>query len=112
MILAAGVLMICSPKSISARRRLKIFKCLRVYPQDWYSPDIEVVIKDTHDDSGLIGQVGVVRGVTPGMCSVFLPDEDRTVNIPAEHLKPVQPVRGDTVKVIMGKYTLIIQNTI
>jgi len=70
---------------------------------DWYSPDIEVLIKDTHDDGGLIGQVGVVRGVTPGMCSVFLPDEDRTVNIPAEHLSPVQPVRGDRVKVIMGE---------
>ena len=71
--------------------------------QDWYSPDIEVLIRDTHEDSGLIGQIGVVRGVTPGMCSVFLPDEDRTVNIPAEHLQPVQPVRGDRVKVIMGK---------
>lgn len=70
---------------------------------DWYSPDIEVLIKDTHEDSGLIGQIGVVRGVTPGMCSVFLPDEDRTVNIPAEHLQPVQPVRGDKVKVIMGE---------
>jgi len=70
---------------------------------DWYSPDIEVLVKDTHDDPGLIGQVGVVRGVTPGMCSVFLPDEDRTVNIPAEHLSPVQPVRGDRVKVIMGE---------
>ena len=73
--------------------------------QDWYSPDIEVLIKDTHEDSGLIGQIGVVRGVTPGMCSVFLPDEDRTVNIPAEHLQPVQPVRGDKVKVIMGECT-------
>jgi len=37
------------------------------------------------------------------MCSVFLPDEDRTVSIAADHLKPVQPVRGDKVKVIMGK---------
>ena len=55
--------------------------------------------------------MGVVRGVTPGMCSVFLPDEDRTVNIPAEHLKPVQPVRGDTVKVIMGKFLRITPNT-
>jgi len=33
---------------------------------DWYSPDIEVTIKSTHDDSGLCGQIGVIRGVTPG----------------------------------------------
>lgn len=72
---------------------------------DWYSPDIEVTIRDTHDDTGLCGQVGVIRGVTPGMCSVFLPDEDRTVSIAAEHLQPVQPTRGDRVKVIMGKST-------
>ena len=45
--------------------------------QDWYSPDIEVVIKDSHEDTGLCGQIGVVRGVTPGMCSVFLHDEER-----------------------------------
>ena len=38
------------------------------------------------------------------MCSVFLPDEDRTVSIAAEHLQPVQPSRGNKVKVIMGKY--------
>ena len=41
-----------------------------------------------------------------GMCSVFLPDEDRTVNIAADHLQPVQPVRGDKVKVILGKFSL------
>ena len=45
--------------------------------QDWYSPDIEVVIKDSHEDTGLCGQIGVVRGVTPGMCSVFLHEEER-----------------------------------
>ena len=38
------------------------------------------------------------------MCSVFLPAEDRTVSIAADHLQPVQPSRGDRVKVIMGKY--------
>lgn len=61
-----------------------------------------MVIRDTHDDTGLCGQVGVIRGVTPGMSSVFLPDEDRTVSIPPEHLQPVVPVRGNKVKVIMG----------
>ena len=74
-----------------------------LFLQDWYSPDIEVCIKDTHNDTGLCGQVGVVRGVTPGMCSVFLPDEDRTVNIAPDHLQPIQPIRNDKVKVIMGK---------
>merc|ERR1719429_484737 len=70
--------------------------------QDWYSPDIEVVIKDSHEDTGLCGQIGVIRGVTPGMCSVFLHDEARVVNIAAEHLAPVVPSRGDKVKVILG----------
>ncbi|XP_071743655.1 transcription elongation factor SPT5-like [Lepeophtheirus salmonis] len=70
---------------------------------DWYSPDIEVLICDTHDDTRLVGQIGVVRGVTPGMCSVYLPDEHRTVSIAADHLQPVKPVRGDKVKVIMGE---------
>ena len=71
--------------------------------QDWYSPDIEVEIKDTHSDTGLCGQIGVVRGVNPGMCAVFLPDEARTVNIAPEHLRPVTPERGDKVKVIIGE---------
>ncbi len=62
-----------------------------------------MLIKDTHSDSGLCGQVGVVRGVTPGMCSVFLPEEDRTVNVAPDHLQPVHPLRGDKVKVILGK---------
>jgi len=68
--------------------------------QDWYSPDIEVLIKETGTD--FCGQIGVVRGVTPGMCSVFLYEEDRTVNVAAEHLAPVEPARGDKVKVILG----------
>ena len=37
-----------------------------IFQQDWYSPDIEVIIRDSHEDSGLCGQIGVVRGVTPG----------------------------------------------
>ena len=34
---------------------------------------------------------------------MFLPDEDRTVSIAAEHLQPVQPTRGTKVKVILGE---------
>ena len=40
---------------------------------------VQVVIKDSHEDTGLCGQIGVVRGVTPGMCSVFLHEEERWV---------------------------------
>ena len=36
------------------------------------SPDIEVTRKDTHEDPGLQGQSGVIRGVTPGIHSVFI----------------------------------------
>ena len=39
----------------------------------------QVLIRDTHEDTGLCGQIGVVRGVTPGMCSVFLYEEERCV---------------------------------
>lgn len=31
---------------------------------DWQTADIEVRIKETHDDSGLIGQTGIIRGVS------------------------------------------------
>lgn len=33
------------------------------------------------------------------MCSVFLPEEERVVNILGEHLEPVTPAQGDRVKV-------------
>jgi hypothetical protein len=36
-----------------------------------------VVIKDCHEDTGLRGQIGALRGVTFGMCSVFLHEEER-----------------------------------
>ena len=34
---------------------------------------------------------------------MFLNEEERTITIAAEHLQPVTPVRGDKIKVIMGK---------
>ncbi|KAA0192293.1 hypothetical protein HAZT_HAZT006833 [Hyalella azteca] len=71
--------------------------------QDWQSVDIEVKIRATHDDPGLSGQVGVIRSITGGNCSVFLPEEERVVNINGEHLEPVVPVQGDRVKVIFGE---------
>lgn len=33
------------------------------------------------------------------MCSVFLPEEERVVNILGEHLEPVTPAQFDRVKV-------------
>lgn len=38
------------------------------------------------------------------MCTVFLPDEDRYVNIECERLMPVKPAVSDHVKVIGGTY--------
>lgn len=70
---------------------------------DWQTTDIEVRIRETHDDSGLIGQTGIIRGVSGGMCSVFLPEEERVVNILGEHLEPVTPAQLDRVKVIFGE---------
>lgn len=70
---------------------------------DWHTTDIEVRIRDSHEDEGLIGQTVVIRGITGGMCSVFLPLEGRVVNVDCEHLEPIVPQRGDTVKVIMGE---------
>ena len=35
------------------------------------SPNIEVTIEDTHEDPGLQGQSGIIRGVTSGIHNVF-----------------------------------------
>lgn len=42
---------------------------------DWQTTDIEVRIKETHDDSGLIGQTGIIRGVSVSFLNVgfFVP---------------------------------------
>ena len=37
------------------------------------------------------------------MCSVFLPEEDRVVNIHGDHLEPIVPQCLDQVKVILGE---------
>ena len=31
------------------------------------------------------------------MCSVFLPEEDKVININGEHLEPVEPEKGNRV---------------
>lgn len=70
---------------------------------DWFTTDIEVRVKDSHNDAGLGGQEGVIRGISGGMCSVFLPMEDRVVTVAGEWLEPVVPVRRDRVKIILGE---------
>ena len=34
------------------------------------------------------------------MCTLFLPDEDKVLNISVEHLEPVEPEKGNRVGVI------------
>ncbi|KAH3888745.1 transcription elongation factor SPT5-like [Dreissena polymorpha] len=70
---------------------------------DWHTTDIEVRIRETHEEANLIHQTGVIRSISGGMCSVFLPDEDKVVNISCEHLEPVQPEKNDKTKVILGE---------
>lgn len=69
---------------------------------EWQTTEIEVRIKRTHEDSDLIGQTGIIRGTSGGMSSLFLPTEERVVNISSEHLEPVPPKVNDLVKIIHG----------
>lgn len=68
---------------------------------DWCTTDIEVKIH-RHEDSDLVGQIGIIRTVTSGLCSVFLRQEERTVSILSEYLLPVPPETEDEFKVIYG----------
>ena len=34
------------------------------------------------------------------MCTLFLPDEDKVLNISVEHLEPVEPEKGNRVGII------------
>ena len=96
---------------------------------DWHTTDIEVRFKELQSSSaGLAGQVcfvlfllffckefidesifflsfqfGIIRGISGGMCSVFLPAEDRTVTVAGDMLEPVVPVRKDRIKIISGE---------
>jgi transcription elongation factor SPT5 len=68
---------------------------------DWCTTDIEVRIR-SHEDADLAGQTGVIRTVNNRICSVFLPQEDRSVSIECDQLEPVSPTPGDDFKVIFG----------
>ncbi|XP_041365560.1 transcription elongation factor SPT5-like [Gigantopelta aegis] len=69
---------------------------------DWHTTDIEVRIKQSHEDHNLIFHTGVVKSITGGMCSVFLHEQDKVVNVSCEHLEPVEPEKGNRAKVILG----------
>ncbi|XP_074751200.1 uncharacterized protein LOC141955346 isoform X1 [Athene noctua] len=61
---------------------------------DWVTTDIEVKVRDTYPDSQAVGQIGVIRSVTGGMCSVCLKDSEKVVSISSEHLEPVTPTKN------------------
>lgn len=70
---------------------------------DWVTTDIQVKVRDTYLDSQAVGQTGVIRSVTGGMCSVYLKDSEKVVSISSEHLEPVTPTKSNKVKVILGE---------
>ncbi|PIK38073.1 putative transcription elongation factor SPT5 isoform X2 [Apostichopus japonicus] len=70
---------------------------------EWHTADIEVKIKESHEDDDLIYKHGVIRGMSGSMCSIYLLDEDRIVDVQCEHLEPVMPTKSDRVKVITGE---------
>ncbi|PVD33727.1 hypothetical protein C0Q70_04987 [Pomacea canaliculata] len=69
---------------------------------DWHTTDILVKVKETHDDPDLIYQTGVIRSISGGMCSVYIMENDKVVNIACEHLEPVAPTKHEKAKVILG----------
>lgn len=70
---------------------------------DWVTTEVEVRIRETHDDPTLIHQTGVIRSTSGGMCTLFISEEDKVVSVASEHLEPICPDKGDRVKVIIGE---------
>ncbi|KAK7881969.1 hypothetical protein WMY93_028143 [Mugilogobius chulae] len=66
-----------------------------------HTPDILVRVKDSFMD--LMGQTGVIRSVTGGMCSVFMQESEKVVSVSSDHLEPVTPTKNNKVKVILGE---------
>ncbi|XP_074789469.1 transcription elongation factor SPT5-like isoform X1 [Athene noctua] len=71
---------------------------------DWVTTDIEVKVRDTYPDSQAVGQIGVIRSVTGGICAIYLRDSEEVVSISSEHLEPVTPTKSNKVKVILGMH--------
>lgn len=69
---------------------------------EWCSTDLEVRIRSTVD-SDFKGQIGIIRTINNGACSVFLPAEDRVVSVIIDNLEPVLPSVKDHFKMIIGE---------
>jgi len=69
---------------------------------DWVLNGIEAKISESFDDESLIHQIGIIRNASESMCTLYIPEVDRTISIASEHLQPVRPAAGDHVKVILG----------
>ncbi|CAK9291026.1 unnamed protein product [Gordionus sp. m RMFG-2023] len=71
---------------------------------DWATNDLVVKIKESYHDSQLTGNIGILRGVSNNMCSLFLPDDEKTISILSHDLEPVLPNINDKVKVLCGEF--------
>ena len=69
---------------------------------EWCSTDLEVKIRTPYDRA-LNGQIGYIKTVNNGACSVFLPDEDRVISLTSQYLEPVMPQPQDHFKFIFGE---------
>uniref|UniRef100_UPI00358F343B transcription elongation factor SPT5-like isoform X2 n=1 Tax=Myxine glutinosa TaxID=7769 RepID=UPI00358F343B len=70
---------------------------------EWHTIDVMVTVRETTPDGQLAGHTGVIRSISGGMCSVYLPESDKVVSVACEHLEPVTPSKYDKVKVILGE---------
>ncbi|KFO71672.1 Transcription elongation factor SPT5 [Cuculus canorus] len=70
---------------------------------DWVTTDIQVKVRDTYLDSQAVGQTGVIRSVTGGLCSVYLTDSEKVVSVASEHLEPLTPAKSNKLEVILGE---------
>jgi len=69
---------------------------------DWHSEDIEVSIKDSHDDASHRGKTGIIKTISGHVSSVWVPDLDQTVSVGNDNLSPIQPQKNHKVKVLHG----------
>ena len=58
---------------------------------------IEAKILESYDDESFIHQIGVIKNTSDSMCTLYIPEEDRTISIASEHLQPIRPAAGDNV---------------
>lgn len=46
---------------------------------EWQTTDIEVIIRDTHEDDGLSGQTGIIRGISVSIYFHFLSSQEHNL---------------------------------